>query len=127
MRIEELSVGDWVRAWRGICYRVVGIYLTPAGEIVSLQRGEDTGQCYCKHIKPIPITPEILEENGFVEIRGDFVATNNGIYANVEVRENRYSLEVSSDGRIIIACDIKSVHQLQHALRLARVGKEIEV
>lgn len=127
MKIEELSVGDWVSVSSNGFSRITAVYLTPMGEMVELLKGEKYSRNFTEFIEPIPLTPEILEKNGFVEICGDFVVTRNGFYINVEAQENRFGLEVSADGHIITACDVEFVHQLQHALRLAGVKKEIEL
>ena len=134
LKIEDLSIGDWV-CYTGKCIDGIG----PNRKITYIERdtcgfliGLDYGVFHYSSAKiediiPIPITPEILEKIGFVEMWGDFVVTHNGFYINIEVQENRFGLEVSADGHIIISCDVEFVHQLQHALRLACVGKEIEV
>lgn len=130
MNIKELSVGDWVEvliANKARVCKVEGIRWNDILRkyVVEVCNGAFRLQDY--YILPIPLTPEILEKNGFVEICGDFVVTRNGFYINVEVQENRFGLEVSADGHIIIACDVEFVHQLQHAFRLAGIEKEIEV
>ena len=124
IKISDLSVGDWVM-YRNREWQVCSLYQF-TGE-VGLWR-KDSQICEnVADLTPIPLTPEILEKSGFVEMWGDFVVTHNGFYINIEVQENRFGLEVSADGHIIISCDVEFVHQLQHALRLACVGKEIEV
>lgn len=124
MKIEELSIGDWAEI-DGRPKRISSVLETPMGGMVRCK--EQSITAFVEHISPIPLTPEILEKNGFVEICGDFVVKHNGFYVNAEAQENRFGLEVSADGHIIIACDVEFVHQLQHALRLAGVGKDIEV
>lgn len=78
------------------------------------------------NIEPIPITAEILEKNGFLH--------NGKKWYTPEL----FTLERGLDyWDIVIACacgnyvcevcTIKYVHQLQHALRLAGVDKEINL
>jgi len=86
-----------------------------------------------EEVKPIPLTPEILEKNGFriifegelhvsyfqdierfhIEVKVDKI----GIYQKLSM------LDGLGNGATIVEC--KYVHQLQHALRLCRIEKEI--
>lgn len=134
IKISDLSVGDWVRYIRkrkknDDYFQVAHIFRGEKEWLVGRKNDDIFGShsLRLKDVEPIPLTPEILEKIGFVEMWGDFVVTHNGFYINIEVQENRFGLEVSADGHIIISCDVEFVHQLQHALRLACVGKEIEV
>lgn len=76
-------------------------------------------------VEPIPLTPEILEMNGFeiIEESADFQ-----LYGSPECSifftkgTVRYRLETPQAS---VVCYF--VHHLQHALRLAGVGKEIEL
>ena len=113
MRIEELSVGDWVEI-DGVATKVW--YLSQDSEV------NDTTYDW---VKPIPLTPEILEKYGFeiIEESADFQ-----LYGSPECSifftkgTVRYRLETPQAS---VVCYF--VHQLQHALRLAGVEKEIEV
>ena len=125
LKISDLSVGDWVRYEDNI-YKLYAI------EECGLLRGkwesdEDLAHI-AKHIDyfdPIPITPEILEKNGwerneedeYMEYYGDptsGIAHTKGTF--------RHQLEVPG---VSVVCYF--VHQLQHALRLAGVDKEINL
>ena len=85
-------------------------------------------------ISPIPLTPEILEKNGFEEGKRydglDVRVFSNG---NISVSIPQYAkwnrVRVYDDEGLyeLSSAIIYYVHQLQHALRLAGVGKEIEV
>lgn len=111
IKISDLSVGDWVR-WMGKPCKVdVPLLFT---EYYGLDEVSED-------VSPIPITPEILEANGFEE--------SCGVWYNSEVR---MEFERYKDGWCrTVNCGeysiyfIKYVHQLQHALRLAGVDKEI--
>jgi hypothetical protein len=101
MKASELSIGDWVKVlnyyWDGSPYigqvdgimKKHGTYYLRFGDALSTE----IDMCV-----PIPLTPEILEKNGF----------NGGLDR-------------------IHHCHIKYVHQLQHALRLAGVEKDVVV
>ena len=87
-------------------------------------------------ICPIPLTPEILEKNGFTKS-----APPPGIHArchNLDNKEEKYHLTIANYNKykrlllnvdsvdsecFNIRCDY--VHELQHALRICGIEKEI--
>lgn len=81
-------------------------------------------------IEPIPLTPEILEKNGFRK-NGEYNEWNIGEWNErpfIGISLDRQSMRVKHLGSdIFVENKVVYVHQLQHALRLAGVGKEIEV
>ena len=123
MKAAELMIGDWVCLKDDIkCelpLKVDGV-LT---DDISLE-GEGFLGGAEGLIRPIPITPEILEKNGFVFVKSsDMDTVWNGwwIYENLELgtccldREDNWPCYIN-----IVDSNIKCehVHQLQHALRL---------
>ena len=134
LKISDLSVGDWVR-YDGKEYQVQCV--DGLSEIVTLfgyceQREESAG-----NLRPIPITAEILEKNGWTsdEMCAEMRITE---YSHLEYyfREHRLREWVSREagwlpGEIVtsitFAAHCYNVHQLQHALRLAGVDNEINL
>jgi hypothetical protein len=85
-------------------------------------------------ISPIPLTPEILEKNGWSRKKnyGWYLFNDKYIRINIWFDKDRWDVEVcSEDGRVtyanITGRGTLHTHQLQHALRLAGIEKEIEV
>ena len=82
-------------------------------------------------IKPVPITPAILTKNGFAEAqhskRPSWQLIDGNTYAGWwNGRLNmRYNPDPGKRPSNYIHIDCRFVHQLQHALRLAGVEKEI--
>lgn len=123
LKISDLSVGDWVHHdFYEMDMRVKTIYGDTERIIAESSSGYGV-TCHLDHFTPIPITPEMLEANGFLQ---------NG--KRFYTRELSIILERGLDVWTIIldgmeytydVCIIKYVHQLQHALRLAGVDKEI--
>lgn len=81
-------------------------------------------------VKPIPLTPEILEKNGFVKQAYDgWLINEDNSRRLIEYRTDYF------DGFLIInytkkpfskiSIKLKHVHELQHALRLCGINKEI--
>ena len=130
VKISDLSVGDWVLNRRGVPTKVQVIVSEG-----NMRCGEDAKPEHSVHIwvsdvEPIPITPEILEKNGFVK-NGAYTEWNIGEWDErpfIGVSLERQSLRVKHFGNdIFIEGKELFVHQLQHALRLASVEKEIEL
>ena len=131
MKANELMVGDYLRVYRdGICI--------PKGKIVRVSEidSENTfrekglkgsarceavgdpwlsGGIWCDYLDPIPLTPEILEKNGFKDIDKEDNCDGYDIYWT------------TGDGFSINTQDLHLhyVHELQHALRLCGIEKEI--
>ena len=128
MRIEELSIGDWV----------CGVHkeprLTPPMKVVGLGKSWvnleiDPEQCDPFEFEPseirgIPITPEILEKNGVVlaEDYDGYSALYTCPQFSVIKNGDSYTFEVPQ-ARV----RVEYIHELQHAMRLAGIEKEIEV
>ena len=81
-------------------------------------------------VAPIPITPEILEKNGFVKNKyGEMILDEelgtSEIYLVLEPSydEEYYWWRVNNE----LITKIKSVHEPQHILRLCNIEKEIEL
>ena len=135
--VSDLSVGDYVCA-----EQLCGVHseprLTPPMRVVSLGGGAggwvnleidpeqgDPFEFEPSEIRGVPITAEVLEKSGFTHDKW-----SNKIWRyEDEESEVVYYIECSkvvittNDCKMYITC--KSVAELQHALRLAKVGKEI--
>lgn len=125
INISDLSVGDWVRVINQFDAQIDG-YHSESGSLSLKTRQRNLVYYRLEDIHPIPITPEILEANGF--------SHNGKRWYTPEL----FTLEQWTDNwTIIIDCacgdyvcevyTIKYIHQLQHALRLAGVEKEINL
>lgn len=101
---------------------------------------EGSHWCNIEKVEPIPIVPKILEKNGFVANRHVYPYP----YYEYEVKENRVKVEfafpqgnrtlckepwvyIDSKRVFIEHLPCMFVHQLQYALRLCGIEKEIEL
>jgi hypothetical protein len=133
MRIDELSVGDWVIYDRDTTpVQIVGLYQRNKQDCVVMSDSyyPEGVIGFVEYLKPIRITTEILEKNGleFIDDGNDAIIflCCDMYWARLCVGDCFWSIGVHSKDRLdAVMCDVKYVHQLQHALRLARVGKEI--
>lgn len=140
IKISELSIGDWVRVddFDKVLIKRVSAIDGTRNQIGIIKNNRGGIYWYCEdEINPIPLTPEILEKNGFV--RGEYSEIreyneweigewDNLPYVSVKLDIDRQVIRVTNRGRDMFIADKEVyVHQLQHALRLAGVGKEIEI
>ena len=139
MKAEELMIGDWV-LWKNKPVQIAEIsgikYSFGHIDVVLAHCNDDNllESHDIKSIEPIPITPSILEKNGFMEYRyrqGDwfFVIENkeNETLAIVSYGTS-HRLEIESWDDLIGSFErggIKYIHQLQQAMRLCGISKEI--
>lgn len=129
MNANELMIGDWVLISVWDCNpfpsKVTSInYNSYQGkDFVDWIDTEDEEEIGMYNIQPIPLTPEIMGKNcTLIEREYKF-----GEYPNI------LSIMYDSSARIRImegdceyyGIEIKYVHELQHALRLAGIKKEI--
>lgn len=122
VKINDLSVGDWVE-WIGERCKVDLPLLNTVFPHAKMYPAYTSAT-----LQPIPITPDILEKNGFRK-NGKYSEWNIGEWNEnpfIGVSLDRQSARVRHfDNDIFIEDKVLFVHQLQHALRLAGIEKEI--
>lgn len=154
LKIRALSVGDWV-SFDTANLTIEGDDIATAfvkqvqqpTRIKSILGDQDLifaevetedgfGTIYLKmeHIHPIPITAQILEKNGLVRHERDadnpksIVLSNHFIMARTYTDVDWWRVIIYDEefpAKELFNGIICSVHQLQHALRLAGIDKEI--
>ena len=135
IKISDLSVGDWVRVddFDKVLIKRVSAIDGTRNQIGIIKNNRGGIYWYCDdEIEPIPLTPEIFEKNGFVKWQGGLVLIGNEISCryedgNLTIKQGYRDNEGVLVERLLVNIECLSVHQLQHALRLAGVEKEIEV
>ena len=121
LKISDLSVGDWVRTKDG---NVTVDIISPL-EVVVMNDYGNLCACKIEDIEPIPITAEVLEKNGFKCFYEDADTALYGtpLCSIFHTKGTlRYRLETPQAS---VVC--WNIHDLQHALRLAGVEKEINL
>lgn len=128
LKISDLSVGDWVE-WMGERCKVDLPLLNTVFPHAKIYPAYTSAT-----LQPIPITPEILEKNGFVKNDAYLhkIDIDDNITIGVRRQSDGYMFELKREKRRIgellaIIRGLRNVHQLQHALRLAGIEKEIEL
>ena len=125
MKASELMIGDWVFT-RGQIEQVTSIY----DGYICTEHYEDSHDYY---FDPIPITPEILEKNGFVQNprsksrRSHQICTDSVYISWWRGRLNILFKPFIGHSTNHVNVDGKYVHELQHALRICGIEKEISL
>lgn len=142
MKAEELQIGDWV-LWKNKPVQIAQIsgikYSFGHIEVVLAHCNDDNllESHDIKSIEPIPITPEILERNGFVIKKkwaqignfGDSPLIMWHFEDDAILYDFRHELEIHENdaGKVHIQIQCDYVHQLQQLLRFCGINKEIIV
>lgn len=130
MKANELMIGDWVEVIQNG---------NPAYAQIQMIDGYGDNatynECICdgiyyniNEIKPIPLTTEILELNGWQygywedEYENDEYFTNETIGFDLHINDKK-EFEIRCVDAVNIT--LKFVHELQNALRLCGIDKEI--
>ena len=129
LKVSDLSVGDWVRVINQFNAQIDG-YHSVSGSLSLKTRQGNLVHYRLEDIHPIPITAEILEKNGFVK-NGEYNVWSIGNLKDIPfigISLSRPSMRVKGLGTdVFLDNKVVYVHQLQHALRLAGVDKEINL
>lgn len=142
MKANELMIGDYIN-YRGQIIKVTSLYDKGGSNEVGWSDKESVW-VNADNVEPIPLTTEILEKNGFekVQIHGEkqddiFQCFDNEIIIEVGIYDPNFILihyrNETPDG--INSGELSSIvkvdggkfylHELQHALRLCGIKKEI--
>lgn len=118
MKTNELMIGDWVySAFSEKPCKVEGIEWTESEYAYVNICGVNEYKCI-ESLSPIPLTQEILEKNGFI------CDGESWWYQD-------FRIALSKSKGVSLVCGrqkrFEFVHQLQHALRLCGIEKEIEL
>lgn len=152
MKPQDLMVGDLI-SMGGVIRVVTGIHDKETENGVDLITTMIPGHTFpdsnlsfrASYCYPIPLTPEILEKNGFVMDERDGVAVRYSFATDLHKPKQTviqfafYDGDVSADTLFkcwtspkdcdgindLHICDLKFVHELQHALRICGIDKEI--
>ena len=156
MTTKELMVGDWVLMDMNYLEEDP-MYTKTDYKPYKIQNGEDIDlACETNCIgdadvyQPIPLTTEILEKNGFrrakeqetglstvymspYPVRVCEAAKVKVVFYDLPICGVNVLVQIEADAKSgggvnnLHSCDIECVHQLQHALRLCGIEKNIEL
>ena len=125
MLCKELQYGDWVSAGGGLPMHITNIgedyaYATFEGNEGDPWEFDDKDD----QPNPIPLTPEILEKNGFIKVnsqRYDYGYPDTDCYVKVNPKKNMIHVNGRNANSNLYSHSF--VHELQHALRLCGLNE----
>ena len=128
LKVTDLMVGDWV-----ICYHPSRLKSFEKVSVCLLHTMQEQEHGHIKEdsplfriVEPIPLTPEILEKNGFY--RSEIPTRDEiGHYYHRKTAPSSIFVSMSFEDGRDFGNEIKYVHQLQHTLKLCEIDKEIVV
>ena len=138
MNVNELMIGDYIRQKHSNLVLKVSAITPP-----YVQCEGESGQFHEDTIEPIPLSVELLESNGF-KLVGDHTShwqiCGDG-YDDIQISGvpdpkhhvtltlNAHKDSTTGTGygfyRMIYDMPIRYVHELQHIMRICKIGKEI--
>lgn len=126
MICQELMIGDYIQSHKQI-YRVAGIKPLSDIELVVMDTNGKLLDMFIDDVEPISVSLEILNQNGF-ELQRDKsgLGTLDTYWLGSELGAFRIHRLNNGDYQFGLV-KIKFVHQLQQALRLCGINKDIEI
>lgn len=133
MKATDLQIGDWAQ-FQGRYIRVDAVYRT----MIIPNPDDDSHSCIGEeYLQLIPLTPEILEKNGFKDVSVIVVGTRKLRWTSEDTRteitiwlDDTLPMEIVKN--IYYEDEVSytlpfpgTVHELQHALKLCGIDKEI--
>ena len=147
MKVSEIQIGDWVMVndiehthplqAAELFMKSGTLYATLYWDGMPEDAMPETLTADIDKVLPIPLTPEILEKNGFNEYIPEnhletvyacqdvSKAVADELYALWPYQDGSFYLLLRVNGKDMVRIDIHYIHQLQHALRLCGIEKEI--
>lgn len=108
-----------------IIKKYVKVYVCSTQNALSLEDMDGNLYDYIGELYPIPLTPEILEKNGWKSINGKYaLKIKNANYLVLEFSEDGIYAYINERTMLFV---IKYVHELQHLLFGLELNSEMEV
>ena len=153
MKAKELMIGDWVFS-KSISAPAKIIAISPReglgqkdGYTYILSANNKTLYVHAHSISPIAITPEILENNGFIEDSTNELHSTYHLLVPAGIEKNIYTVQVTFYKEPICGvstlfkcwgpyregvndihlCNLHYVHEMQHIFKLCGIEKTIEL
>ena len=125
IRCRDLMVGDWITDNNGFQWQITVVgddyaYATFEGNEADPWEFDDKDD----QPQPIPITPRILEKNGFIKVnpqRYDYGSPDTDCYVKVNLKKN--TIHVNGRNANSNLYSHSFIHELQRALRLCGLNE----
>ena len=150
MKAEELMIVDWVFS-ESITAPAKIIAISPREGLDQytyiLSANNKTLYVHARSISPISITPQILENNGFIEDNTNGLQSTYHLLVPAGIEKNIYTVQVTFYKEPICGvstlfkcwgpyregvndihlCNLHYVHEMQHVFRLLGIEKDIDI
>lgn len=131
---NNYQIGDWVYDSKRSQYPMQVVAMFANGDLhLDFDGNEgDVWECKANEVVPIPITAEILEISGFIRHNREhdffvWIPRDRECYDNIRFAFSKFALIVEFRNINLWLKDVKYIHQLQQALRLCGIDKEIKL
>lgn len=130
---QKYIIGDLVKVWLDLEIKyqvaeVVGYNPTYQKYILTNWYIEETRGCISvaeDRIMPIPLTPEIIEKNGWKSINGKYaLKIKNANYVVLEFTEDGIYTYINENTMLF---SIKNIHELQHLLYALHIDSNLKI
>lgn len=129
MKANELMIDDWVKCVDST--HTISMFaqvdaIEEGHNCILVKRDISNWFLDIKYLEPIPLTNKILEKNGFVKVDGayqDVFYCCDGLDLLIDDRLEPWGYTLYG----VFELQIKYLHELQHALRLGGINKEIKL
>lgn len=139
LKVTDLMVGDWVMSF-GAPHKIIGVRTDMFEPHIKTDMSDTWYEEGIENLlEPIPLTPEILEKNGFetkkimpfeqefehrVGVDGRVELDNRSEYIH---SNNTWAMYIRGDRGFTSYIELSFLHEIQHALKLCKINKEIVV
>ena len=130
MDIKSLMIGDWVynkHHGKNIRLKPYDFFTHTHNEFGEQELAPFAKPTIGKDLEPIPLTDVILRKNGFQYFHKNFCSLSYDHPFKLEMEQWPDENGLGGLWTICGIIEIRFVHQLQHALRLCGINKEIEL
>lgn len=138
MDAKDLMIDDWVKCVDST--HTISMFaqvdaIEEGHDCILVKRDISNWFLDIKYLEPIPLTAEILERNGFVYKEAEETCATEAFHqwrldgSTFALDDNSWWRSVK-DGKLRVkfgGFPLEYVHQLQHALRLCGIEKEIKL
>ncbi len=125
MKATELKLGDWASLGDDNPVKIAELELMLCSAWDKDENFVD--KIFYEDLKPIPLTTEILEKNGWEKQGNDYIKENDGLVLR-SVRESFLFFIIEGEGnKYLLLNDIDYVHQLQHLLWALEIDNDLKI
>lgn len=105
--------------------KYVKVYVCSTNNALSLEDMDGKLYDYIGVLYPIPLTPEILEKNGWKSIKGKYaLKIKNANYVVLEFTEDGIYTYINENTMLFT---IKYIHELQHLLYALHIDSNLKI